>query len=136
MLLYVVNLCRIHDLSYGSLTSLQSSAGLSSASVPGQAWKTDTAPQAQKGFSCGLYYQGTAHLNGPSDTTQHTNTHTNSLVLHLYQSETSSVCVCVGGGALTAGCQNKTCGKHLIHPCSDGSDSLINVPTFFITKTC
>lgn len=42
----------------------------------------------------------------------------------------------MGGSALTVGCQNKALchiiqSKHLTRPCSDGSDSLINVLTFF-----
>ncbi len=104
-------------------------------SVPGQAWKMYTAPEALRDFSCGQQYQGTAHLKWPI---RHHTTHRFGLMLHLYQSENKQ-CVCVGGGALTAGCQNKalwyiTQSKHLIHPCSDGSDSLINVPAFSINK--
>lgn len=110
------------------LTSLQSSADWSFAPAPARVWKTDTALQDLRDFSCAPNCQGTAHLNGPLNTTQHTDSVSCYISIRL---KTSALCVCVCVGALTAGCQNKvlkhiTQSKHLIHPFSDGPRGLIN----------
>ena len=99
--------------------------------MPGQAWRKDTAQEAQRGFSCVPEYQGRARLNEPSGSTQHID-----LVSCYISISVKTSSACVGGGALTVGCQNRalwniTQSKHLIHP---RSDSLINVPAYNFHK--
>ena len=104
-------------------------------SAPGQALKTGTALGALCDFSSGSQYHGTAHLNGPSDTTQHR--HTDLVSCYISISLKTS---CESGRRCINSRPSKQSivahyQKHLIQLCSDGTGSLIDVPTFSINKS-